>query len=137
MGFVSASAPGAGIQWEELNGKLLVIEPLGVETGIKTVHGESDAVRANVYALTGPETSDDYKDTLIFPKVLIGQTKGHIGDMICGRLGQGEKKPGQSAPWIILEATADDLDKAQHWDNARSKSTFATTAPAADAKPPF
>lgn len=136
MGFVSANAPGAGINWEELNGKLLIIEPLSLEEHVPTVHtkpGEkSPAVRANVHALTGPDTSDDYIDTLIFPKVLQGQTKGLIGEKICGRLGQGEKKPGQSAPWLILEATAEDLEKAEAWEAARKPaSSFATAGAAA------
>lgn len=144
MGFVSANAPGAGIQWEDLNGKLLVIEPLSLEEHVPTVHtkpGEkSPAVRANVYALTGPDTSDDYIDTLIFPKVLQGQTKGLIGQMVCGRLSQGEKKTGQSAPWLILEATEDDLNKAQAWDEARTKApAFATAGSSSTggAKAPF
>ncbi len=153
MGFVSANAPGEGIKWEDFNGKLLVIEPLSVEEHVPTVHtkpGEkSPAVRANVYVITGPETSEDYIDTLIFPKILQSQVRGQVGEMVCGRLGQGTKKPGQSAPWVIAEATADDISKAQHWDNARSKKpAFASASssgavdpwaskPAADEEPPF
>lgn len=145
MGFVSANAPGEGIDWKELKDMLLVIEPLEVIEHVPTVHtkpGEkSPAVRANVYALTGPDTSDDYVDTLIFPKVLQGQTKGLVGEMVCGRLGQGQAKPGQSAPWVILDATPEDYEKAEAWDAARTKkpafATAGSSTEGAGAKAPF
>lgn len=129
MGFVSANTAGDGIDFKDHLGKLLVIEPLEYIEHLPTVHtkpGEkSPAVRANVYVITGPTTSDDFIDTIIFPKILQSQTKGLIGEKVCGRLDQGNAKPGQSAPWLMLEATADDLEKAQTWDNAR-KPAFAT-----------
>lgn len=132
--FVSAAPPSGGITWEEHNGKLLIVEPLSVETGIQTVHGSSDAVRANVYVLTGPDSAEEFVDTLIFPKLLQGQTRGQIGKKVVGRLGQGVKKPGQNAPWVIEEATAEDIEKAKSYLASRTL-TSASSAPAA--KPPF
>ena len=136
--FTSAAPPSGGIDLKEYNGALLVVEPLGVESGIPTVHGPSDAVRANVYAITGPGESDDFIDTLLFPKVLQSQLRGQVGKKVVGRLGQGTAKPGQSAPWILAEATADDISKAQAWQTARTSSAFASAAPASTgAQPPF
>jgi hypothetical protein len=126
--FVSAAAPSGGINWTDLNGKLLIVEPLGVEDGIQTVHGSSSAVRANVYALTGPDTADEYPDTLVFPKVLQGQLKNQVGKKVVGRLGQGQAKPGQSAPWLINEATAEELEKAKAY-LSRSTGPVSATAP--------
>jgi len=34
---------------------------------------------------------------------------------VLGRLGQGQGKPGQSAPWLLQEASADDIAKAEAW----------------------
>ena len=136
--FTSASAPSGGITWEEHNGKLLIVEPLSYETGIQTVHGEKDAVRANVYVLTGPTTSDDFEDTLVFPGVLVGQLKRQIGAKVVGRLTQGAKKPGQNAPWMLDAATAEDIDKARTWQAARSLVSVAPAAGGqAEAQPPF
>lgn len=111
--WVSAPPPSGGITWEDHNGKLLIVEPLAVETGIQTTYGLSDAVRANVYVITGPTEAEEFADTLIFPKLLQSQTRGQIGKKVVGRLGQGQAKSGQSAPWVISEATTEDIEKAK------------------------
>ena len=140
--FVSAAPPSGGIDFKDHKGSLLVVDVLGVEAHVPTVHtkpGEqSPAVRANVYVITGPGESDDYEDTLIFPKVLQGQLKGKIGSKVVGRLTQGVAKPGQSAPWLIDAATEDDLAKARQWVAARTGAQFASAAPATQsAQAPF
>jgi hypothetical protein len=132
--FVSAAPPTGGIDWSDHNGKLLIIEPLAQETGIQTQFGLSDAVRANVYVLTGPNEAEEFNDTLIFPKLLQSQTRGQIGKKVVGRLGQGAQKAGQSPPWVISEATADDIEKAKAYLAGK---TLTSAAPAAEAKPPF
>lgn len=127
--FVSAAPPSGGIKFDDYKGTLLVIEPLSVEAGIQTAYGSADAVKANVYAITGPGSSDDYEDCLIFPKVLAGQLKSQIGKKVVGRLGQGQAKPGQSAPWLLEPAGDDDLAKAQEWLNNRAKPAVTSAAP--------
>jgi hypothetical protein len=122
--FVSAAPPTGGIRWEDHNGKLLIVEPLTLETGIQTVHG-----------LTGPNEAEEFNDTLIFPKVLQGQTRGQVGKKVVGRLGQGEKKPGQSPPWVISEATPDDIEKAKSY--LANKGVTSAAAPATGSTPPF
>jgi hypothetical protein len=105
----SAPATSSGISWADLDGLLLMIEPLSEETGIPTVHGEAKAIRANVVVLDGPNAGERHDDTLVFPKVLSSQLRPKIGEKVLGRLGQGQKKPGQSAPWILNEATEADV----------------------------
>lgn len=106
--------PGSttGIQWEDINGRLLLVKAESVETGIKTAYGDTDAVRADVIVLDGPGAPEEYRDTLIFPRVLQGQVRSNAGTgrYNLGRLGQGNKKPGQSPPWILADPT--DADKA-------------------------
>jgi hypothetical protein len=45
-----------------------------------------------------------------------------IGQKVLGRLGQGQGKPGQSAPWLLNEATAEDITKAEAWVPSRTPS---------------
>lgn len=136
--FTSAAPPSGGIEWASYKGSLLVVEPLAIESGIQTVHGANDAVRANVFAITGPGTSDDYPDCLVFPKVLQGQLRGKIGSKVVGRLTQGQAKSGQSAPWVLDAATEDDLAKAREWVATRNGASFASAAPASQgAQAPF
>lgn len=127
--FVSAAPPSGGITWEDQKGKLLVVEPLSVETAIKTAFGESDAVKANVHVITGPGESEDYLDCLVFPKVLIGQLRNRLGSRVVGRLNTGQAKPGQSAPWLLDEATEDDLQKAREWLAKRAPAVTSAQAP--------
>lgn len=102
-------ASSEGIEWKDLNGSLLLIEPTGVETGIPTVHGDTDAVRANIVALDGPQAGVVHDDALVFPKVLQSQLRSRIGQKVLGRLYQGQPKQGQSAPWLLAEATEQDV----------------------------
>lgn len=132
--FVSAAPPTGGITWEDQNGKLLIIEPLSVEAAIETTVGTKPAVRANVYVLTGPHEAEEFMDALVFPKVLQGQLRGQIGKKVVGRLGQGVKKPGQSAPWVISEATAEDIEKAKAY---LANKGVTSAAPAQAAQAPF
>lgn len=102
-------ASASGIQWADYLGRLLLIEPHGFETGIKTSNGDRDAVRADVTVIDAPDAPEEHKDTLIFPKVLISQTRSLVGEKVLGRLGQGEAKTGQNPPWKILEPTEQDV----------------------------
>jgi hypothetical protein len=104
-----APSSATGITWADLKGSLLLIKVRSIETDITTVHGLSDAVRADVVVLddkgTAPE-GEAFNDTLIFPKVLQSQVKSQ--ELVLGRLGQGDAKKGQSAPWMLSEATEAD-----------------------------
>ena len=133
----AAPAPAAGgVTWETLNGSLLIIEPNGVEEDIQTVHGPATAVRATVHVVDGTTAGEVHADTLVFPKVLIGQLRSKIGQRVLGRLGQGNKKPGQSAPWVLQEATPADIQAGTEYLTRYQSGQF--TTPAADAAaPPF
>jgi hypothetical protein len=129
MGFATPSAPGEGINWADHKGALLLVEVLSQEIGVQTVHGSTDPVRANVSVIDGPGAGESYDDTLIFPKVLIGQTKGHVGEKVLGRLGQGNAKPGQSAPWMLAAATPEDIAKAEAFLAAKAPQVTSAAAP--------
>ena len=44
---------------------------------------------------------------LFFNVALKNALKAKIGQKVLARIGQGTAKPGKSAPWILLDATAD------------------------------
>jgi hypothetical protein len=110
---IVGATTAAGIDWSELKGKLLIFEPLDFEQDIKTVHGDADAVRANVYAITATgKATSEHEDTLVFPKVLVSQLRRKIGSYVVGVLAQGSPKKGQSAPWLLAEPNAKHLAAA-------------------------
>ena len=120
----SKPAAAEGIKWADLKDALLIIEPKSIETGIKTVHGEASAVKADVSVVDGPKAGVTYVDTLIFPKVLQSAVKGSMGDMVLGRLGQGTAKPGQSAPWVLTDFTDADAKAAEEFLAKNSSTPF-------------
>lgn len=132
----AAPASANGIQWTDLLGRLLVIEPKGLEKDIQTSLGAKDAVRADVHVIDGDEPTS-HEDVLIFPRVLISQTSSKVGEKVLGRLGQGQAKPGQSAPWMVQAPTETDIATGMAWLEARKNNTFAAPAATGAGAPPF
>jgi hypothetical protein len=124
---------GDPINWSDVAGSLVIVRPLSVEVGIPTVHGEASAVRADVTVVDGPQSGRTYGDVLVFPKMMQAQLKTKIGRSVLGRVGRGVAKPGQTAPWILEEATAADMQTARDFGN---RSTSAS-APQSSAQAPF
>ena len=133
--FATPAAPSAGLKWQDLNGRLVLVEPHAVETDIETAYGKAEAVRADIAVLDGDEKGETYQDTLVFPKVLAGQLKRSVGQKVLGRIGQGTAKPGQSPPWMLTEASADDQQVGVRYLEYREKQGIQQPAPAAEAAP--
>lgn len=121
MPFATPSAPSGGITWADHKGALLLIEPLSFESEITTAFGVADAVKASVNVIDGEGAGESYDETLIFPKILISQTKNQVGQKVLGRLTQGQAKPGQSAPWMLDAAGPEDIAKAEAWVAQQAK----------------
>ena len=119
--FATPSAPGGGITWADHKDALLLIEPLSLESQVQTAFGAADAVKAHVHVIDGAGAGESYDETLIFPKLLVSQTKNQIGQKVLGRLGQGNQKAGQSPPWLLNEASAADIAKAEAWVAQQAK----------------
>lgn len=133
-------AQASGIQWEDHLGRLLLIEPKSVETDIQTAFGSKDAVRADVTVIDADGAPEEYPDALIFPAVLISQTRSLVGEQVLGRLNQGTAKPGQKPPWRLNEPTGDDISIGIKYLDSRKpqagSNPFAT-ASASTSEPPF
>lgn len=112
----SGPASASGVKVTEFEGRLLLVTPTAYEEGIETQYGAKDAVRASVVVIDeeAPEKSEKHDDVLMFQGRLIGQTKPFVGKgLVLGRLGKGEAKKGQSAPWMLEDPTDDDKVKGR------------------------
>jgi len=137
--FATIPSPSDGITWADVNGALLIIRPTAIEAGIQTSYGAADAVRADVWVVDGPSAGEIHDDTLVFPKLLQSQLKSRINQVVLGRLTQGQGKPGQSAPWLLAEPTAQDVQAGmQAWERIQAGTQQAPVqqqAPAAQQAP--
>lgn len=131
--------PGGNLDFEAMDGSLLLIDVVAIEPHIPTVHtqpGEkSPAIRADIYVLDGTLAGKEFVDSLVFPKILQSQLRRSVGQRILGRLGKGEKQPGKNPPWTLREATSGDYAAADRWVASRKNVTGATPPPSDE--PPF
>lgn len=106
MSMFTAPAAGGGsdVRPADLEGHLLIVEPQEYCETIPTSMGDKDAVRVTIHDVTESAT---HEDVLWFPKVLVGSLKGRIGQKVLAVLGKGTAKPGQSAPWILVDASTE------------------------------
>lgn len=105
MTFSAPSSQSESVKVADLNGQLLIIEPVEYRTGIETVHGAADAIEVNIVNLDSENTV--HNNVLFFNVALKNALKTKIGQKVLARIGQGVAKPGKSAPWILIDATAD------------------------------
>ena len=127
MSMFTAPAAGGGsdVRPADLEGHLLIVEPLEYCESIPTSMGDKDAVRVTLHDVTESAT---FNDVLWFPKVLVGSLKGRIGQKVLGVLGKGTAKPGQSAPWILIDASteADAVTAATAYLNSVAGAQFSS-----------
>lgn len=112
-------ASSAGLDLNANEGALLMLTPTGAQDAVNTAYGTTSAVEADVVILDGPNQGEQIEGALIFPKVLQSQLKKYIGtgQIALGRLGKGQAKPGQSAPWMLQDFTEGDAKLAQDFLN--------------------
>lgn len=122
----------------ENDGRLCLFENIEEAPGISTVHGNVDAVRADVTVLDAPDGVAEYNHSIVFGSALIPTLRAAIkdGKPLLGRIGQGVAKPGQSPPWLLNEFSAEDAAKAGQYITNRSAGQFAAPAAAPAATAP-
>ena len=104
MAFEAPSTATESIKVADLNGKLLIIEPVEFKTGITTVHGDADAIEVNIVNL---DDNTEHNNVLFFNVALKNSLKSKIGHKVLARVGQAAAKAGKSPAWILLDATGD------------------------------
>ena len=131
MEFAAPSTGGGSLKPADVEGHLLVVEPSEYVASIATSFGERDAVRVTVHDISTQET---HSDVLLFGTALIGSLKGQIGKRVLGVMGKGTAKAGQSAPWILVDASAnaDAVKAATAYLTGQVAATIAAPAPAVD-----
>lgn len=108
--------PNADDKWTaaEHHGNLLLFFPTEVRRGIKTTNGDADAVACS--RVVNLDTGRVLHNTLIFGTALVPNIgPGAPDGVVAGRLSQGEGKPGQSKPWILLPHDENELRQVQAW----------------------
>lgn len=108
--------PNADDKWTaaEHHGNLLLFFPTEVRRGIKTSNGDADAVSCS--RVVNLDTGRVLHNTLIFGTALVPNIgPGAPDGVVAGRLSQGEGKPGQSKPWILLPHDEQELRRVQDW----------------------
>lgn len=131
-------ASATGITWEDHKGKLLLIEPKQVEDNVPTSFGDKQAVRADITVVDGPESPIEFHESLIFPGVLISQTRPMVGKKVLGRLGQGQAKQGQRPPWRLDDPSDDDIKQATAYIEKRQATAVSKPAETTQSEePPF
>jgi len=132
MTFSAPSMSENGPKVADLAGQLLIITPTDYKTGIKTIHGDAEAVEVSLVNL---DTNKSYDSVLFFNVALRSALKQKIGQKVLARIGQGTAKPGKSAPWILLDATTDAaaLAKANAYLSIAPVATATAPAPAVPA----
>ena len=103
--FTAPTQGGASVKPADLQGHLLIIKPVSYKTGILTSLGEAEAIEVDLVDL---DTNEEHTSVLFFNVALRSALKPNIGKSVLARLGQGVAKPGKSAPWILIDATADE-----------------------------
>lgn len=81
----------------------------------QTAMGPGQAIRAEIAIVDGPNAGKRYPDALLFNKKLVPQLRNSIGSTILARIGQGEARPGQSAPYVLDKAGPGDPEMATAW----------------------
>lgn len=139
--FASPAAPSEGIDFNQLRGSLLLIKVVFLEDHIPNVNSKpgekSPAIRADVTVLDGQFAGKEYADALIFPKVMQGQLRSRVGQLVLGRLGQGQAKAGQSAPWKLDPATPADEQIAGQWVTRKATPQVSPVQHQQTSQPPF
>ena len=102
--FSSPATAGESVKPADLQGHLLIIKPVEYKTGIQTSLGEAEAIEVDLVDL---DTNTEHTSVLFFNVALRASLKPQIGKSVLARIGQGVAKPGKSAPWILIDATAD------------------------------
>lgn len=131
--FTAPASAGEGVAAADVDGHILVCEPLEYLTDVTTVHGPKDAVRLTVHDITDQQT---YEGCMWFGGYLVGSLKGRIGQKVLGIMGKGTAKPGQSAPWVLTDLSTNEQAVAAATAYLTAQTAASLAAPAAPAAAP-
>lgn len=111
--------PYTEIDWQIHRGALIMIAPKDIVVVPQALLPENRSSLSGLPATVCDVlvVADDgavvarHHEAWIFHRVMQAQLKNALGHLVLGRLIQGHPKPGQSAPWQLGEATAQDIEQ--------------------------
>jgi hypothetical protein len=111
--FGRPSSGGSGFTKDEhLEHALVFVEPELTETTHPT-YGDGQAARCSfVVCLTCDLV---FADPLIYGAALVPALTDSGDELVVGRLGRGEAKPGRSPAWVLWNPSDDDLEAAREY----------------------
>lgn len=110
-------APSRSWRPAEHEGALLLFFPVEFRPGVKTVHGEADAVFCD--RIVNLDTGEVLRGAQVFGSALTVNIKGAVPDQpVMGRLGKGVANGGNKAPWVLFKFEEEDRDRADAWMKA-------------------
>ena len=102
--FDSPTSAGGVVSPSDVEGHVLVVEPVEYVAEMTTAYGTTDAIRVTVHDITEQTTTEE---VLWFSGVLVSSLKSKIGKKVLGVMGKGQAKPGQSAPWVLVDVSGE------------------------------
>lgn len=122
--FSAPAAPGSTLKPADIEGHLLVVIAEEYIPEIQTAMGASEAIRVSVHDITAEDTAEN---VLWFSKVLVSSLKSMMGRQVLAVMGRGVAKPGQSAPWVLVDAShsSEAIAAATEYLTTRQAKTFA------------
>ena len=131
--FDAPASGGSGTSAADLNGHILVVEPLEFVTSIPTKYGDKEAIRLRVHDIS---TQTTHEGCLWFGLVLIGQLKSKIGGKVLGLMRQGTAKNGQAPPWELEDLSTNEQAVAAATAYLTGQVSASLAAPAAPTPAP-
>lgn len=104
MQFAPINTSGGSVKMLDLEGHLLIVEPIEFRPKVPTSLGETDAIAVTVHDIDEKTT---HTDLLWFSRALVASLRVNVGKKVLGVLGKGPAKPGQNAPWVLTDASMD------------------------------
>jgi hypothetical protein len=94
-------------------GELLLVKPTEDIEELTTEVGVTDAVRADVTPLSGPDAGETFEDLLVFQVILKRELRRVMSNpdqkFKLGRLVMGDATKGKSAPYKFADATPEEI----------------------------
>lgn len=113
---LSKPAVGSGIRLADHVGDLIVFIGCTLEAEVQTTFGNSNAARVAISVpLDGDKAGEVYYDSLLFGKAIVPALTQADSDIVVGRLGQAQAKPGQNPAYILEEPTDDEVAAVVTW----------------------
>lgn len=116
--FSLPSGGGSDVKLTDYVGELVLVKPTEFLPDFGTAYGPTDTIRCDASFLTGERQGETEEDILVFQRPLVRALKKVLegaNPFLLGRLGKGNAKPGQSAPYIFEIPDEDDIVLAQQF----------------------